>query len=140
MTHWSGDLPKAEDILDERNTHHYQVILKSHNFAPSAENPSKPGDTYLSNSLMEQNHYSKVSLHPAQLHPQPRLSEQYLAATFLDGKEAIDKEDKEDLIFPWNHSLIWLQIRLPRMMTLLIFPQKLFGSRLEKKISLHHQY
>ena len=57
--------------------------MKPHNFAPYTQDILESSNTSLSSSF-------------GQLHHQPRLSEQYLAATFLGGEESIDEEDKEE--------------------------------------------
>lgn len=82
------------DTSDERNNYQHQVILKPHNFATSSNQHS-------SGSFSSSGYHQDIILHAIQLHLEPRLIDQYLAATFLDGKESLDNDDYNavDILF-----------------------------------------
>ena len=89
LTRRSGDLPKVGDASDERNNYQHQVILKPHNFATSS-NQSPSGSSFGSS------HHQDITLHAIQLHLEPRITDQYLAATFLDEEKALDNNDSNE--------------------------------------------
>lgn len=90
LTRRSGDLPKVGDTSNERNNYQYQVILKPHNFATSSSQ-------HPSGSSSSSSYHQDITLHAIQLHLEPRLTNQYLAATFLDGEEALDNDDSNEM-------------------------------------------
>ena len=78
------------DTSDERNNYQYQVILKPYNFATLfSQNPSDPSSS--------SDYYQDITLHAIQLHLEPRLTDQYLATTFLDGEKALNNDDGDDM-------------------------------------------
>lgn len=117
------------DTSDERNNYQHQVILKPHNFATSS-NQSPSGSSFGSS------HHQDITLHAIQLHLEPRLTDQYLAATFLDGEEALDNNDSDEMDISFEPQLDLATDQTQPDDALLMSLQKRCGTWLEKEISV----